>query len=103
MDVNDSFSVGKIISQSAFHATEISNKDLREKKIRDDKNVNVDQYKKEHVDSSIISIQPIDELKDAQHDFVTGSKAKIDKESLSDICDNNLSDPKIGKNVDIDR
>ena len=102
MDVHGSFSVEKIISQSAFHTTEISNKDLREKKIRDDKNMKVKQYKNDHVGSSIVIIQSIDELKDGKYDFVTGSKIKIDKES-SDICEANLFNPKIGKNVDIDR
>ncbi|ASQ29070.1 hypothetical protein CDQ96_01315 [Borrelia miyamotoi] len=104
MDIKSSSEVAtKIIIQSAFNATEISNEDIRKKKVRDDKNMGFEQDKSYHVASSIDSIQTIDELKDGKLNFVTKSKIKTSKKSTPDICDVNLHDPKLGKNVDIER
>ncbi|QFP42052.1 hypothetical protein F9Y90_02915 [Borrelia miyamotoi] len=104
MDIKGSSEVAKIITQGAFDATEISNEDIRKKKVRDDKNVGFEQGKKSyHVASAIDSLQTIDELRDGKLNVVTKSKIKTSKKSTSDICDANLHDPKLGKNVDIER
>ncbi|BCR20876.1 hypothetical protein [Borrelia miyamotoi] len=104
MDIKGSSEVAmKIITQGAFNATEISNEDIRKKKVRDDKNMGFEQDKIYHVASSIDSIQTIDELKDGKLNFVTKSKIQTSKKSTPDICDANLHDPKLGKNVDIER
>ncbi|AAX17604.1 hypothetical protein [Borrelia turicatae] len=103
MDINGSSEVVKIITQGAFKASEISNEDLRKKKIRENKNLSLNQSKSYHVDSEINSIYPADESMDGNVNFITMSKIKTAKRNSPGIYDINFHDPKIGRNIDIER
>ncbi|BDU63053.1 hypothetical protein BOFE_05930 [Candidatus Borrelia fainii] len=103
MDINGSSEVVKIITQGAFKASEISNEDLRKKKIRENENLSLNQSKSYHVDSEINSIYPADEIADSNVNFITRSKVKTGEKTSSGIYDINFHDPKIGRNIDIKR
>ncbi|AHH09668.1 Hypothetical protein BPA_0079700 [Borrelia parkeri SLO] len=103
MDINGSSEVVKIITQGAFKASEISNEDLRNKKIRENKNLILNQSKSYHVDSEINSIYPADENMDGNVNFITMSKVNTAKRNSPGIYDINFRDPKIGRNIDIER
>ncbi|APR64753.1 hypothetical protein baBA2_000257 [Borrelia anserina] len=101
MEINNSSEVLKVITQAAFRASEISSENIRKKKIKEDKNLSLNQGKSYHVDSEINSVYPTGDIIDGKLDF-TMSKLKTSKRDLpkNDI---KFSDPKIGRNVDVER
>ncbi|WP_024653998.1 hypothetical protein [Borrelia persica] len=103
MDINNSSEVTKIIVQGAFKASEVSSETLRKKRRKENQNLSLSHSKGHHAEVNIIS--PTDEIKDNDFHFFTVSKVKDngDEKDLSDSCDIDLHDPKIGKNVDIER
>ncbi|AHH10433.1 hypothetical protein bcCo53_000265 [Borrelia coriaceae] len=103
MDINSLSEVVKIVTQGAFKASEISNEDLRKKKIRENKSRSLNQNKGYHVDSEINSIYPTDDIMHENLNFITMSKVKASQRDVSGIYDINFHDPKLGKNVDIER
>ncbi|AFI31049.1 hypothetical protein [Borrelia crocidurae] len=103
MDINISSEVTKIITQGAFKASEVSNETLRKKKIRETQHLSLNEREDYHYDSEINVIFPIDELKDDNFNSVTISKVKHDDKNSSNLYDINLHDPKLGKNIDIER
>ncbi|UPA17773.1 hypothetical protein [Borrelia puertoricensis] len=103
MDINGSSEIVKIITQGAFKTSEISNEDLRKKEIRENKNLSLNQSKSYHVDSEINSIYPTDEITNNNDNYITMSKVKTAKRNSPGIYDINFHDPKIGRNIDIER
>ncbi|AYE36153.1 hypothetical protein DB313_01375 [Borrelia turcica IST7] len=103
MDINGASEVAKVITQSAFKVSEISNEDLRKKKIREDKDLSLNPNKSYHVDSEVNSIYPTNEIKDDNINFTVLSKSKSHEKDTDGVYDVKFNDPKIGRKVDIER
>ncbi|AWG42657.1 hypothetical protein CR532_01380 [Candidatus Borreliella tachyglossi] len=103
MDINGSSEVAKVIIQSAFKVSELSNEELRKKKIQDDKNLSSAQGKGYHIDSEVNSIYPTNEIKGDDVKYFACSKVKVSEKNIGGLYDGNFDDPKIGRNIDIER
>ncbi|UGQ15959.1 hypothetical protein [Borrelia sp. RT5S] len=103
MDINSVPEGINVITQSAFKVSEISNEDLRNKKIRDDKRLSLNPNKSYHVDSEVNSIYPASGIRGEDINFTVLVRARVNERDKESACRIGFNDPKIGRNVDIER
>ncbi|UER67456.1 hypothetical protein LKV13_01340 [Borrelia sp. BU AG58] len=103
MDINGAFEGIKVITQSAFKVSEISNEDLRNKKIRDDKRLSLNPNKSYHVDSEVNGVYPASGVKGEGVSFAVLLKVRVNERDEDVERCIKFNDPKIGRNVDIER
>ncbi|QMU99065.1 hypothetical protein F0310_01305 [Borrelia sp. A-FGy1] len=103
MDINGASEVSKLIVQSSFKLSEASSEELRKKKTREYNDLSLNPNKSYHVDSEVNSIYPANEIKGENMNLTVLSKSKYNEKNKDGLYDINFNDPKIGKNVDIER